>query len=267
MSTSSTSSWLVLGECLIKSVNEIGYKAALRKGEIILAKRGSLFRFHQAEPNEDENLVVLEVLDSNGQSFPSETFCYVEIESEGGVVLPTQDYTKAAVFKIVKCRFMQLAMSLQFVHKSKDILWLRHHSWKLRVDPDKTGQSFPLDAAFHFEQPKDTKASLSNHQPEQRTSAITGSPKEQAEKRKPGRPRKDQQVEKKVRLSAPPPPIDEDETSDIVKLKRLANERDRMKSELDALKEKYESIRLKYHEVKKEHAIISERLGLVEQRE
>ena len=250
--------WMILGECTIAATNEVDCKFQCKGSSVILAKRGSLLRFHQVRPSREEDVVVLEALDSKGNSFQPGNL-YFTIDRDTGLLELTSEVSDVAVFKVVKAQFMKSSTSLQVLRRSsrdkedlKD-LWLRHSSWKVRADAD-SGQSYILDASFHFEEPKTGKTPLmSSALPEPKRDLLTVKKKsiskdstreEEPEKRKAGRPAK-------AKALLQPPAVQEDEERPV-KRHALERERDDLKMELDKMKTSYDEKRARYMAIKQQ---------------
>ena len=211
----SSSSSLVMGDCHIKSVNEIGYKLQLKSAtrEVVLARKGGMFRLHLADPAADEQLLIIECLGDD---------VFLKVGEEGKVLV-TDDFASATRFRLCKGKYFAGALSLETTGAIPG-LWLRHHSWRLRADPDKTGQSFNMDAAFFFEEPN-----------------------------KPASPAKRKRAKSpELRPKSPEPPQKRPKSGvDKARLDALEREREELNASMTITREKYETMRERYTEVKK----------------
>lgn len=220
----SSSSSLVMGDCHIKSVNEIGYKLQLKNAtkEIVLARKGGMFRLHLADPAADEQLVIIECLGDD---------VFLKVEEDGKVIV-TDDFANSTRFRLCKGKYFAGALSLETTGAIPR-LWLRHHSWRLRADPDKTGQSFNMDAAFFFEEPN-----------------KPASPAKRKRAKSPELLKRAKSPELLKRPKSPEPQKRPKAGVDRARLEALEREREELNASMTITREKYENMRKRYTEVK-----------------
>ena len=153
-----------MGDVNMKSANEIGYKIHLRGKDVVLTKKGTVFRLHSEPTNDaiDQELTVVECVADE---------VFLKVEADGKVTV-TNDLAKATRFRMFQRESVAGAIGLETVRMHPP-RWLRHYSWRIRADPQNTGPSFNMDSAFFFEEPKSNRLLAS----------TPGSPKGPAAKR------------------------------------------------------------------------------------
>ena len=254
----------VMGECLIKSVNEIGYKLQLKMStrEIVLARKGaSMFRLHLLT-GEAEQVVKIECL--------GEEQYHIRIDETSGNLSITNDSSLASKFKICKGKFFTGAISLEVVGSSSP-RFLRHHNWKIRADFEKSGASFNMDAAFFFEDPSSLKFKTSpkhskqmernktneNSPPPKKKKLAPPPPSDWKSPRRLALPPKsphvasiDETPAKSPRRPPPPSPGRKDATADRARIESLENEKESCLNEMTAMKKQHDAMRVRYNEIK-----------------
>jgi hypothetical protein len=140
------------------------------------------------------------------------------IADSDGKVTCTDEYMLATKFRMCKGRFIESSISFEYKQK-----WLRHHSWRLRIDPIRFGQSFSMDASWFPEDPMEG------------AEALVKKPRKRILSEEPSKRQK--------RLSAP--------KVDISRLEELRKEKDEMGAELKIIKAKYMAMHVKYDELKR----------------